>query len=156
MTAGHRTTRQARSAPDVKLVVRGWPDRMLELPSANNLRNGGPMSKAGESRSTGCGTAPPAVLQLAAQLLAAAGELSLAGTLQRRRSKTARASYLSNGCQNCDAIQGNFPLSEEFIEWASHGGKSINDLSVLALGSLPEPAWRQLVDQTTTSICALA
>lgn len=35
------------------------------------------------------------------------------GELKERRSRTVRASYMSNGCRCCDVLLGGFPLGEE-------------------------------------------
>ena len=46
-------------------------------------------------------------LAFARDLLLEAGQVRLATTIKDRFSKTAGDSYLSNGCQHCDAIQGD-------------------------------------------------
>ncbi|HWT95373.1 MAG TPA: hypothetical protein VN238_20420 [Solirubrobacteraceae bacterium] len=51
------------------------------------------------------------------------------GEIKHRRSKVRPEGYLSNGCVDCDAIQGNFPLHEDLITFRAEGG-SINDLIV--------------------------
>lgn len=45
-------------------------------------------------------------LRFACELSAQAGQLQLAATIKDRFSRTAGGSYLSNGSQHCDAIQG--------------------------------------------------
>lgn len=42
------------------------------------------------------------------------------GEIKKRYSKTVQDSYLSNGCNSCDAIYGNFYLREELLEFQIH------------------------------------
>jgi hypothetical protein len=42
------------------------------------------------------------------------------GTIKTRYSKTIHESYLSNGCYCCDALQGNFFIRDEFLEYQIH------------------------------------
>lgn len=42
------------------------------------------------------------------------------GEIKKRYSKTVQDSYLSNGCNSCDAIYGNFYLREELLEYQIH------------------------------------
>lgn len=44
------------------------------------------------------------------------------GPIKKRRSRLRPEGYLSNGCINCDAIQGWFPLHEDLMEFLSEGG----------------------------------
>lgn len=44
----------------------------------------------------------------------------------RLRSSRIGGTYISNGCPKCDAIQGNFPLSEELLEFELGGGRVAN------------------------------
>ncbi len=50
-------------------------------------------------------------LKIASMLLGASLPHGV-GHIKQRRSRTARASYLSNGCSSCDALIGEFPLGE--------------------------------------------
>ena len=38
------------------------------------------------------------------------------GTIKKRYSKTLEETYLSQGCRKCDALWGDFPLTEKMIE----------------------------------------
>lgn len=44
------------------------------------------------------------------------------GPVKERRSRYRPEGYLSNGCIDCDAIQGWFPLHEDLVEFLSEGG----------------------------------
>ena len=44
------------------------------------------------------------------------------GPIKMRRSRFRPEGYLSNGCINCDAIQGWFPLHEDLMEFLAEGG----------------------------------
>jgi len=48
------------------------------------------------------------------------GEKNNIGTIKKRHSKTMHESYLSNGCYNCDALQGRFFIRDEFLEYQIH------------------------------------
>ena len=49
-------------------------------------------------------------LAFARKLLLRAGQARFAGTIKPRFSRTAGGAYLSNGCEHCDAIQGDWPI----------------------------------------------
>lgn len=42
------------------------------------------------------------------------------GMIKTRYSKTIHESYLSNGCYYCDALQGDFFIRDEFLEYRIH------------------------------------
>ncbi len=42
------------------------------------------------------------------------------GIIKTRYSKTIHESYLSNGCYYCDALQGDFFIRNEFLEYQIH------------------------------------
>jgi hypothetical protein len=48
--------------------------------------------------------------------------LPLMGVIKPRYSKTIRKAYVSQGCRHCDAIVGEFPMSERFLELCTDGG----------------------------------
>lgn len=153
MTSGDRPPAPAPSRY-VSLIVRGWPTECWRChqPTTCILA----VHERGKRESIDwLWHDDEAVLLLAAQLLTEVGDVALARTIRRRVSKAARTAYVSNGCQHCDAIQGNFPLNEDFIGWACRSGNAINDLPMLALGRLQEPSWRHMLDHRTASICGL-
>ena len=78
-------------------------------------------------------------LELARRLLLDAGQDRLAAAIKQRFSRTARGSYLSNGCLHCDAIQGDWPLGQAISDYAS--GWTLGDLPVLAVASIPQATW---------------
>jgi len=60
--------------------------------------------------------------QLAATLTKEALRKLGTGAIRRRRSRVRPDGYLSNGCQHCDAIQGDFPLHEDLAAFRADGG----------------------------------
>ena len=57
------------------------------------------------------------------------------GPIKTRRSRYRPEGYLSNGCINCDAIQGSFPLHEDLMEFIAEGGA----YQELVIGRWPLP-----------------
>jgi hypothetical protein len=60
-----------------------------------------------------------------------------AATVKDRFSKTAGGSYLSNGCEHCDAIQGDWPLGRAVSDYALDA--PLEELPVLATATIAEP-----------------
>jgi hypothetical protein len=50
---------------------------------------------------------------------------------------------LANGCPLCDAIQGNFPLSEEALDRVASGG--IDGLDTLLITDCPLLEWQAVI-----------
>ncbi|HEV7943835.1 MAG TPA: DUF5710 domain-containing protein [Solirubrobacteraceae bacterium] len=73
--------------------------------------------------------------QLQAETLASVG----AGPLRPRWSGTLKRSSWSNGCVECDALQGSFFLWKAFGELASTG--ALDDLPVLGRARVPHSAF---------------
>ena len=90
-------------------------------------------------------------LGLARQLLLRAGQSRLAATVKDRFSRTAGGSYLSNGCQHCDAIQGDWPLSRAISGYVF--GAPLEELSVLAAQAVAETVWRDILADQNMSRC---
>lgn len=82
-------------------------------------------------------------LATAAELLRATGSVGLARPIRVRTSRTTGTTGLSNGCQRCDALQGNFFIyHEELMEVLSANG--IDGLDHLVDVDLPTERWQQL------------
>lgn len=82
-------------------------------------------------------------LNLARALLQQAGMPQLAESIKERFSKTAGGSYLSNGCQDCDAIQGDWPLGRAISEYGQVG--PLDELPILATTEVADAAWADAV-----------
>ncbi|AGL15150.1 hypothetical protein [Actinoplanes sp. N902-109] len=82
-------------------------------------------------------------LATAVELLSATGNVGLTRPIKVRTSRTARTTSLTNGCQHCDALQGNFFIyHEELMEVRSANGT--DGLDHLADADLPTEQWQQL------------
>ncbi|MHA4816143.1 hypothetical protein ACXZ65_17505 [Streptomyces aculeolatus] len=77
------------------------------------------------------------------EALAQAGQFRLANTIKPRWSSTAGSRYLSSGCWNCDALQGDFPVEEEASGLLHEGGVDAFD-SVLVV-DVSTPVWQRTV-----------
>jgi hypothetical protein len=88
-------------------------------------------------------------LQLARELLLREGQVQRAATVKERFSKTAGDSYLSNGCEHCDAVQGDWSLGRAISDYALD--EPLEELPILATAAVAEAAWR---DVTLTRACA--
>ncbi|MFI0909245.1 hypothetical protein [Streptomyces abikoensis] len=76
-------------------------------------------------------------------LLVRAGLGLIAESIKPRWSSTVGARYLSNGCQHCDALQGDFPLGEEASEMFSTGGVGV--FTTLMVAEISSLAWQHVV-----------
>ncbi|MER5691143.1 hypothetical protein ACWDBO_05970 [Streptomyces mirabilis] len=77
------------------------------------------------------------------ELLEQAGFDWLVNSIKPRWSATARKRYLSNGCQHCDALQGDFPLEEEASDLVRESG--VEALNTLLVAEIPASVWRRTV-----------
>lgn len=82
-------------------------------------------------------------MELACRLVRGAGRADLAATVRNRYSRTLHQTYLANGCPRCDAIQGNFPLSEEALDRVASGG--IDGLDTLLITDCPLLEWQAVI-----------
>lgn len=82
-------------------------------------------------------------LRLACELLLHAGQLQLAATIKDRFSRTAGGSYLSNGCQHCDAIQGDWPLGRAISDYVL--GVPLEELTILTEATVTQAAWHEVL-----------
>jgi hypothetical protein len=90
-------------------------------------------------------------LAFARELLLEAGQVRLAATIKERFSKTAGDRYLSNGCQRCDAIQGDWPLSQVISDYAP--GAPLEELPVLTTQAVAETVWHDILADQNMSRC---
>lgn len=88
-------------------------------------------------------------LATAAELLRTTDNVSLAQAIKTRTSRTTGTTELTNGCQHCDALQGNFFIyHEELMEIMSADG--LDGLDHLTDADLPAKRWHQLHDRWET------
>lgn len=76
-------------------------------------------------------------------LLEEAGFDLLAASIKPRWSSTAGQRYLSNGCQHCDALQGDFYLEDEASDLVREGGADALDTVLVA--DVSSPVWQRTV-----------
>jgi hypothetical protein len=77
------------------------------------------------------------------ELLVQGSRSQLAATIKDRFSRTAGGSYLSNGCQHCDAIQGDWPLGHAISDYVV--GAPLGELEVLATVIVTQAAWSDVL-----------
>ena len=87
-------------------------------------------------------------LDYAAELLTLAGNPQMT-TIKARKSRTAKETYLSNGCSRCDALFGQFPLSEKLLGVLAAG--EVSTLPVLATVKRSAIEWYALIGLSATS-----
>ncbi|MFJ4001777.1 hypothetical protein [Streptomyces parvus] len=76
-------------------------------------------------------------------LLAGAQLEGIAESIKPRWSSTVNGRYLSNGCQRCDALQGDFPVEEEASDLVREDG--VDALDTLLSAQVPAPVWQRVV-----------
>ena len=82
-------------------------------------------------------------LAAAGELLRATGSVGLVRSIKVRTSRTTGTTALSNGCQHCDALQGDFFIyHQELLDVLSANG--VDGLEHLADADLPSERWEQL------------
>lgn len=90
-------------------------------------------------------------MTLAVRLLERSGRGDLAATVKYRYSQTARKQQSTNGCQHCDALQGNFPVQEDaFARVVSAGGP--DGLDTLLVADCPVLEWQAVVHDGGRSV----
>ena len=102
---------------------------LLEVPAGRDLRRGRPCRKITAKRRLAV-VRGQARLEPCPRFAAAGRNGAAADSIQERFSRTAGGAYLSNGCQHCDAIQGDWPLGRAVSDYAQSG--PLDELPVLA------------------------
>lgn len=93
-------------------------------------------------------------MALGVQLLMQNGQADLVASVKSRYSRTMRERQLANGCQRCDALQGNFPVQEEvFVRVAATGGP--DGLDTLVVAECPALAWQAVVHDNNGGVIAV-
>ncbi|MEU8786541.1 hypothetical protein [Streptomyces sp. NPDC048637] len=93
-------------------------------------------------------------MALGVQLLEQNGRADLAAPVKSRYSRTMREQQLTNGCQYCDALQGNFPVQEEaFARVAAAGGA--DGLDTLLIAECPVLEWQAVVHDNGGGVIAV-
>ena len=75
--------------------------------------------------------------------MARRGQARAAGTIKPRVSRTAGGAYLSNGCEHCDAIQGDWPIGRVINEYGS--AAPLSELLILATVPVERAVWEEVV-----------
>lgn len=81
--------------------------------------------------------------QATSQRVASSGYTLLAAAIKPRWSATTRTRYLSNGCEHCDALQGDFLVGEEASALLSKGG--VDALDTLLVTEVATSVWQRVV-----------
>jgi hypothetical protein len=63
--------------------------------------------------------------------------------IKPRFSRTAGGAYLSNGCEHCDAVQGDWPIGRVINEYGL--AAPLSELPILATVPVERAAWHELV-----------
>jgi hypothetical protein len=82
-------------------------------------------------------------LAFARELLLRAGQAGFGGTIKPRVSRTGGGAYLSNGCEHCDAIQGDWPIGRVILEYGV--AAPLSELLILATVPVERTVWEELV-----------
>ena len=91
-----------------------------------------------------CGQGEP--LEVAGTILQSAGRNGLSRTIRPRYSKTVSGTYVCNGCQHCDAIQGAFFIEEAVTETVTAAGVfNVDALVTLIVGPCPSEIWQHVI-----------
>jgi hypothetical protein len=93
-------------------------------------------------------------MALAIQLLEQNDRADLTAPVKSRYSRTMRERQLTNGCQHCDALQGNFPVQEEaFARVVAAGGP--DGLATLLVAECPVLEWHAVVHDSSGGVIAV-
>jgi hypothetical protein len=91
-----------------------------------------------------CGEGEP--LEVARTILQAGGRNDLSSTIRPRYSRTASGTYISNGCQHCDTIQGAFYIDEVVTETVTATRVfNVDALVTLVVGPCPSETWQHFI-----------
>jgi hypothetical protein len=82
-------------------------------------------------------------LAFARELLLRAGQARFAETVKPRASRTAGGAYLSNGCEHCDAIQGDWPIGRAIFDYGI--AAPLSELLILATVPVERAVWDEVV-----------
>jgi hypothetical protein len=132
------------------VVVRGFDHICWKCRQHTNLRRGCRCGKIAAKRRLGV-VRGQARLEPCPRLPQQAGMTALADSIKERFSRTAGGAYLSNGCQHCDAIQGDWPLGRAVSDYAQSG--PLDELPVLAAIEVAGATWTDAAAQQNMSRC---
>ncbi|MEV7504764.1 hypothetical protein [Streptomyces sp. NPDC093018] len=93
-------------------------------------------------------------MTLAVQLLERNGRVGLTASVKSRYSRTMRERQLTNGCQHCDALQGNLPVQEEAFERVVTAGGP-DGLDILLVAEWPALARQAVVHDNGGGVIAV-
>ena len=134
-------TGPAPAGEDVKVTVRGLTMDCWKCHRPTTVVVGMHLASAVDGDLVTC--SDELALSAAAELLRATGKVGPAQPIRARTSRTTGGTRLTNGCQHCDALQGNFFIyHEELLEVLSANGT--DGLEHLADAGLPGEGWHQL------------
>jgi hypothetical protein len=82
-------------------------------------------------------------LTFARGLLPGAGQAHLAETIKPCFSRAASGTYLANGCEHCDSIQGDWPIGRMISEWGF--AAPLTELPILATATVARAVWHDVL-----------